>query len=104
MCLKRHNQNHEDKQAAAKLLYGKVGAEEYTAAIKAADAMPGVPEETLREDYGLDTDYAGVFSVGYTCYCASCGFGFSYNHEVNALEMEATPDVPRLQYTEGNGG
>ncbi len=92
----RHKQDREDKLAAAKLLYGKVGAEEYTAAIKAADAMPGVPEETLREDYELGTNKSGKFTVGYWAHCEVCGFEFSYKHAVDALDPEEPDDIPTL--------
>ncbi len=60
--------------------YGKVPPEEWLgmkANIEEAIEM----EETLREDYGIETDKAGRFYVSYECSCSTCGFKHSFKHE-----------------------
>lgn len=37
--------------------------------------------ETLREDYEIDTDEHGLFSVSYGCSCTKCGFAFVFKHK-----------------------
>lgn len=34
--------------------------------------------ETLREDYEIDTDEHGTFSVNYGCSCTKCGFAYAF--------------------------
>jgi hypothetical protein len=65
--------------------YGKIPAAEY---LRKAEQLGVVPEynPTLREDYQIYIDDAGVFSVEYRARCEVCGFEFVHDFEKNTLK------------------
>ena len=59
--------------------YGKVEPAEYLRMLEAAN-KPIDSESTLREDYEIEVDTNGEFSVDYRCLCNDCKFAFRYKH------------------------
>lgn len=39
----------------------------------------------LREDYSVETDADGIFSVSYSCRCAACGFSFRFTRKIDVF-------------------
>lgn len=64
------------KEAARKVLYGKVSEEEYLAVIQ----KPEDSEPTFREDYELGIDEDGLFEMRYSGGCRVCGLQYSYRY------------------------
>jgi len=65
--------------------YGKISQENYAQRQQEVkDFLREELEDTLREDHEFFLDTVkGTLSVGYSCRCQECGWGFDYNEDVD---------------------
>jgi len=70
------------KQQAIDASYGVVSSDEYMAKLgELRQLMITKDGYSLREDYEIDTNAEGTFSVSYRCHCDKCGFSFEFQHK-----------------------
>ena len=71
--------------------YGKVPEEEYVvrrlAEVTADSRCTDSPRCTLREDYSIDIDSKGKFTISYSCACSACQFSHRFQHS-QQLEID----------------
>lgn len=79
-CKVKNDKANAERISEAEGKYGKIPSDEYRALIKEAE-KPIEFEETLREDYEMHTDNAGLFYVSYSCRCDECGFQHKFHHD-----------------------
>jgi uncharacterized protein YbaR (Trm112 family) len=79
-CKKKLEVEQEKRIRAPGENYGKVSKEEYERILQLAQQK--LPEtETLREDYEISVNAAGLFYVSYGCSCDVCGFEHEFKTE-----------------------
>ena len=73
----------KDRMKAEKS-YGKVTSDEYLSLISGiSNKETEEQEKTLREDYEIEMDEFGLFSVNYSASCSECGFKYKYDYIVS---------------------
>ena len=69
----------------ARAMYGQLGADEFTAAVAAAQAdaaaAAGFRAETFREDHEIYGAETGTVTVGYSGHCTECSAGLDFTEQ-----------------------
>ena len=73
--------------AEAAEAYGNVPEDEYTQLRERAEKDITL-EDTMREDYELGVNLLGVFRVGFSASCSTCGYRFEFEHEEATREAK----------------
>jgi|SRR6185312_970893 len=77
-CLRTNDVNWEKYQEKVRDSYGKIPPDEY---LKMVNKTKPIMDETLQEDYTIQTSSDGEFYVSYSCRCNECGFSYNFKHE-----------------------
>ena len=85
-CLQKHQEDRDREIRGGKAQYGVVSPDEYANAMEKAEAIPEFPnDETFRENYEIDMESDGTFTIRYRGFCTTCGYEHRFKH---------TEDVP----------
>jgi hypothetical protein len=85
-CYRDFLKTKEAALAKAHASYGKVPAEDFVTALRKAEALTFAQgSSTLREDYEIGINQAGVFTVEYGAGCQACGAVFTFKHVVDVV-------------------
>lgn len=78
-CKTKNDKANTKRLSDAEKKYGVIPSDEYRVLIKEAE-KPVKLDDTLREDYDINTDHDGLFYVNYSCRCDACGFKHKFRH------------------------
>lgn len=81
VCYKKAKEERANAKTKAKEEYGKVSIDEFQELVHEAVKELNL-DDTLREDYVIETNDAGYFHIEYKCEC-ECGFKYEFKEHIN---------------------